>query len=179
MRRTITKFQTHYVPYRGQKYKLTHSDQLILDLKEFLETKYGVNKLTHILPHYERPDIVYCFDQSGKSCTEEMLDCFPPHFRGNILSKEFLLSKKPEFADHMSKYQMVTFVVGGWNFFLRDTNIPTGVLRMKIEQLEMVGYKPILIHWSDWLKMTFSEKNKFIESEVRQALSSHLVKSKI
>lgn len=173
MRATITKLQTHYVPVRGQKYKLTHSDLLTLNLQEFLVQKYGANKLTHILPHYERPDIIYCFNQNGKSVTDEILDCFPRFFSGTILSKEFLLSQKSEFADNMNKYQMVTFVIGGWNFYLRETRIPTGVLRMKLEQLEMIGYKPILIHWDDWNNMAINEKDKLIEIEVKNALSFH------
>ena len=171
MRALITKFQSNYVPYRGQTYKLTYSDQLLLNLKEFMEERHGYNTLTQVLPHYQRPDIVYCFNENGKSVTKEIMDCFPPLYQGDILTREYLLSKKKEFADNIEKYQMVAVVLGGWNFYLRGTRIPTGGLRMKVEQLKMIGYRPILIHWSDWNQMSIKEKKKLIDDEVERALS--------
>ena len=170
MRKSITKFQSHYVPERNQKYKLTHGDQLLLDVKESMEKIWGENVLTHILPHYQRPDIIYCFDDNHKSVTPKILDCFPPHYQGEILSKEYLLSQKEELAD-MKKHQLIAVVVGGWNFFIRDTNIPTGVLRMKIEQLELIGYKTILVCWSEWASMSVSQKKEYLEEAVHMALT--------
>lgn len=57
MTRNIAKYKTHYVPTRDQKYKLTHADQLLLNVKELSQSIYGPSILTHILPHYERPGI--------------------------------------------------------------------------------------------------------------------------
>lgn len=170
-RATIAKFLTHYIPYRGQKYKLTNADVMLLDMKEFMERQFGVNTLHHIIPHFQRPDIVYCFDENGKSVTDQILDCFPPQYNGEIMFKESILSKRPELADKMDKYRMVAVIQGGMNLHLRGTNRMMGELRMKLEQLEMVGYKPILIHWSLWLKMNFLEKEKLLAEEIAKALS--------
>lgn len=170
MRQVITKYRSHYVPYRGQPYRLTHSDQLLLNLKEFLERIYGVNILHQVLPHFQRPDVVYCFDENGNSVTDKLLDCLPPLYDGVIVTKEYLLSKKTEFADNIDKFRMVAVILGGWNFYLRGTKIPTGGLRMKMEQLEMIGYQPILIHWDDWLHMKMSEKEKLFEREIKRPL---------
>lgn len=171
MRKSISKFSTAYVPYRGQPYKLTHADNLMLDMKEFYEEKFGANTLTHILPHFQRPDIVFCLDGDGKPVTEKILEHFPPLYQGNIISKEFLFSKDPQLSDKMEKYHMIAVVVGGWNFFIRDTSTPTGILRMKLEQLEMVGYKPILIHFNTWTNGNINDRHAFIEKEIKRLLN--------
>lgn len=176
LRANIFKFQSNYVPYRGQSHKMTHADQLLLNLKEVLEAKFGSNVLTHILPHYQRPDVICCFDENGNPVTDKFLDCFPPRNSGEILSKEFLLSRDEKLAAEMGNCQMLAVILGGWNFYLRDTNVPTGGLRMKLEQLEMIGYKTVLVHWSTWKNLRMDEKEKFIEAEVRKALSSDVDK---
>lgn len=170
LRKYITKYQSHYIPERDQPYKLTHSDQLLLNLKEFMEENYGKNMLTHILPHYQRPDVIYCFDENGKSVTSDILDCFPCHYAGDILTKEYLLSQKQPFATKMDNYKMLAVIMGGWNFFLRDTSIPTGGLRTKVEQLQMIGYKTILLVWSDWIRMPSEERKAYLDSEIANAL---------
>lgn len=126
LRANITKFQTNYVPYRGQPYKLTHADQMLLSLKEALEKKYGPNMLTHILPHYQRPDLILCFDENGKPVTGELEKCFPDHYIGKILSKEYLFERSDVLAGRFNSCQLVAIILGGWNFYLRDTDKPTG-----------------------------------------------------
>jgi hypothetical protein len=66
---------------------------------------------------------------------------------------------------------MVAMVVGGWNFFVRDTEKLTGVLKMKMEQLKLVGYEPILIEWFRWARFARDEKLEFIQNSVQKALS--------
>lgn len=178
IRKTIAKHQTNYIPVMGQPYKLTHADKLLLDVKHTMEGKFGKNILTHVLPHYQRPDIVYCFDSNGKSVTEEIVECFPAPYRGKILSKEFILSRHDDFADKINQFEMVAVVLGGWNFYLRDTRKPTGGLRMKIEQLEMIGYRTILIHYDDWSNQSYEFQEKLIEAEIHRVLSKkNVVKS--
>lgn len=145
---------------------------LTLDLKEFMERQFGENTLVHVLPHFERPDIVYCFDENGKSVTKELINCFPANYNGEIIFKESVLSKRLEMIDNMEKYRMVAIVLGGWNLYLRDTNQPTGELRMKLEQLEIVGYKPILMNWQTWMKMNIIAKEEYLNKEITRALSS-------
>lgn len=169
---TIAKHQAHYIPYEGQPYKMTHADKLLLDIKMLMEEKYGENMMTHILPHYQRPDIVYCFDSNGKSVTKDIIQCFPPPYRGTILSKDYLLSRHDDFAHKMDQIEMVAVVLGGWNFYIRDSRKPTGGLRMKIEQLEMIGYKPILIHYDDWASQPLEFRQKLIDKEVKRVLST-------
>lgn len=125
MRHNITKFQTHYVPSRNSKYKLTFGDKQLLDLQDVLEVKFGLNLITHVLPHYQRPVVVCCFDENGKGVTESIFEAFPPDYSGNILTKELLFKNDPE---KMKNYQLVAVVMGGWNFYIRDTETATGEL---------------------------------------------------
>lgn len=165
----IARYQTAFVPRRNENYKLTHYDKLMLNIQEFFEAQYGPSEIRHILPHYERPDIIFCFNENGNPVTEEIVELFPAHYKGDIISKEFLFGKKPELA---KKYQMVAIVVGGWNFFVRGSEKPTGGLRLKLEQLEMIGYKPLLIHFNRWITMSADEKEKFVGSEIKGILNS-------
>lgn len=43
---------------------------------------------------------------------------------------------------------------------------------MKLEQLEMIGYKPLLIHWHRWHTLTLEEKDIFVEREVERVLKT-------
>jgi len=168
----ITKYQTNYVPYKDQPYKLTHSDHLLLNLKEYFEQKYGFNTLRLVLPHYQKPDIVHCFDENGKSVTNKIIDCLPTTlYDGTILTKEYIFSQNKELADNADKYKLVAVVVGGWNLYIRGTKTPTGGLRMKLEQLEKIGYRTVLVHWHDWNVMNYIDKNTLVEDLVKRALA--------
>lgn len=170
LRRNITKYTSNYVPVKNQPFKLTHADKLLLDMKDVFESKFGDSWLTHVLPHHSRPDIIFCFDETGKPVTEEILDLFPQHYSGEIVSKEFLLSKDPQLAKVAEKYRMVAVVVGGWNFYIRDTEIPTGIFRMKLDQLKLIGYSPILVHFNKWMAMSLKEKETYAEQEMKKVL---------
>ncbi|KAL7029788.1 hypothetical protein ACKWTF_006367 [Chironomus riparius] len=173
IRKGIATFSSHYIPYRGQPYKLTHGDKLLLDVQELSEIKYGKNILTQAIPHFERPDILYCFDENRKSVTEDLLDIFPPRDEhpGVVFSKEHLLSQKPQFADNMDRYKMIAIVIGGWNFYLRETRQPTGVLRLKLDQLRLIGYTPILIYWHNWANKPLSYREELLDEKMNEAFS--------
>lgn len=173
-RRGISTFQSHFVPYRDQSFKMTHSDRLTVDIQEYAELKFGPNILTQVLPHIERPDIIYCFDENRKSVTDELFDCFNPKGKhlGEIYSKEFVLAQKPQFADKMDKYKMISIVIGNWNLFHRDSRIPSGYLQLKLTQLELIGYIPVVIHWSDWVNKTLVVREELLVNEINKVLSS-------
>lgn len=170
MRRNIAKFTSSYVPVKNQPYKLTHADKLMLDIKDVFESQFGDSLMTHILPHHGRPDIIFCFDETGRNLTEEIADLFPQHYTGDILSKKHLLSKDPQLYKLIDKYRMIAIVTGGWNFFIRDTETPTGIFRMKLDQLKLVGYIPILVHFNRWTSMNANEKEIFAQQEIKRVL---------
>lgn len=152
---------------------MTHADKLILDVQELAEIKFGKNILTQALPHYERPDILYCFDEHNKSVTDQFFDIYAPRDEhpGIIFSKDYLLSQKKPFADNMDRYKMIAIVIGGWNFYLRETKVPTGVLRLKLDQLKLIGYTPVLIYWHDWANRSLTFKEELLEAKMKEALN--------
>jgi hypothetical protein len=172
LKRHIATLQSMFIPYRNQPYKLTHTDKLLLDVKEFAEIKFGPNVITQALPQYERPDIIYCFDENGKSITDQVADVFNPRdvFTGTIFTKDHVLSKKPELAARADKLRMLAIVIGGWNFYLRGTRKPTGTLRMKLEQLRLIGYTPVLIYWDDWASKPLHIKQELFMTKMSEAL---------
>jgi hypothetical protein len=173
-RKGIATFTSNFIPYKGQPYKLTHTDVIILDVKELAELKYGKNILTQALPHYERPDIIYCFDENGKSVTHELLDIFPPRnvHPGIIFSKDRLFSQKPHLMEHYDKYKLVSIIVGGRNFFIKDTKNLTGPFRMKFDQLKMIGYHPILVSWDEWVDKSIFHRENLLERKLNGVLST-------
>lgn len=174
LRRNIATLQSQFIPVRNSPYKLTHTDKLLLDIKEFAELKFGPNVMTQALPQYERPDVLYCFDENGKSITDQLEDCYQERDKhtGNIYSKDFVLSQKPELAARADKLRMVSIVIGGWNFYLRDKEKPTGSLRMKLEQLKLIGYTPVLIYWHDWTNQPLHIKEEIFMRKMNEALSN-------
>lgn len=172
MRKNITKFNTCYIPARMQKWKLSMTDRLTLEMQEEIDSVYGASKLCHVLPHYQLPDIVLCFDKNGKPVTDQILDCFPPNYSADIISKELLLSNKPEFKDNMDDYTFVTVIIGGWNLLIRNTNRLTGGLEMKLKQLELIGHRPVLMFWSDWIKKHPEERAEILHTKIKNAINN-------
>lgn len=155
-----------------QKWKLSQTDKIALDVKDELENQYGATKLTHVLPHFQMCDIILCFDKNGNSVTEKILDSFPPDFSGDILSKERLLSQVPAFKDNIDDYKMIAVVIGGWNLFIRNTSRPTGGLAQKEQQLKLIGYEPVVVFWADWTRTGEDEKRILLHEKIRRAIKN-------
>lgn len=153
---------------------MTYADKLTLDIQEFAEFKFGPNILTQVLPHFERPDIILCFDEDGKPVTSDVISKFAARktHTGVIYNKEFVLSQVPAFSDKIDKLKMIAVVVGGWNFYLRDTKKPTGVLRLKLEQLEMIGYIPVLIYYNEWNSASMQHKENLLTDKINAIINS-------
>jgi hypothetical protein len=172
IRKGIATYSSHYIPYSGQPHKLTHADKLMLDVHELAGQMFGKNIITQALPHFEKSDIMYCFDENGKSVTEEIMDLYPPRkvHPGIIFTKERLLSQKKPFSDNIDKYKMVALVIGGWNFYIRNTEIPTGIMRMKMDQLKLIGYNPVMIYWKEWISKSMQYREDYLTSKIKEAL---------
>lgn len=48
-----------------------------------------------------------------------------------------------------SDVEIINIVVGGWNSFVRDTNKLNGLIKLKVEQLKIVGLRPVLVSLFD------------------------------
>lgn len=50
---------------------------------------------------------------------------------------------------------------------------------MKLEQLEMIGYKPLLIHWHRWQKLFDDEKLAYLDFEMKKLLDSNVDRAQV
>lgn len=81
-RGVMGKMLTHYIPERGTKYKLNKTDSILLEIRESLQTLVPHVALKHILPIYERSDIVFFFDKQQRKCLPIAANC-PEDYSGN------------------------------------------------------------------------------------------------
>lgn len=151
-RSRITKSNISWVPSR-QKLSHSHTDKFMFDLMDNLaEILGGAHNLhvVHILPQYERADIVFGMDNDGKPCN------IPKEFEELPIH----LVKPPPTNDALWH----AVVVGGWNLFIRGENRPVGALVAKTRQLQILGYKPIMVSWFDWSEMQSEQKKQFLKN---------------
>uniref|UniRef100_A0A1B0D2W7 Uncharacterized protein n=1 Tax=Phlebotomus papatasi TaxID=29031 RepID=A0A1B0D2W7_PHLPP len=114
-RRTLTKIHTNYIPAKDQRYKLSAADTILLEIKDTCDELYGqdASNIAHVLSQYERPDIVVTLNRKTLEPIS-LKDTFPPHYTGQILSRELLLKDHPE----KENCEVFVVVVGGWNILI-------------------------------------------------------------
>ncbi|XP_055844605.1 uncharacterized protein LOC129910997 [Episyrphus balteatus] len=144
-RKTMGRLMTHYIPERNPKFKLSTTDRILLEIKEATDSLMRTSTFKHVLPHFERPDVVLCFDTMKKKAIPISPEC-PENYQGAILTRQDILGDLANDANIVT----VAIAVGGWNNAVRDKNRPTGSFQMKIKQLELLGHKPCLIYWHEW-----------------------------
>lgn len=89
-RRTMGKLMTDYVPDRNSKFRLSLTDKILLEVKETTELILKTATFKHILPHFQRPDIVVCYDRITKKSVPLSENC-PEDYTGMslIFTKHF------------------------------------------------------------------------------------------
>lgn len=177
---SLGKHRDYTIPLKVNKHTLKDlrafpAEVMMLDLKEFMENLFGPNKLCKVLPHHWQPVIVYCFSETGESMTNIIGNSFSP--QGQIFSMDYLMKKNPD--ANLERCTMVAVITGGWKFYLNDGVTPTAELQMQLLQLQMIGYKTIVIEWRRWRMLSSEEKEELLRSEVRKALVSSLISSLI
>lgn len=81
-RQSMGKMLTHYIPDR--KYKLTLTDSILLSIKDTVNVIAPFNYIKHVLPNYERADILICYDQRNRKSLPLPTDC-PVDYSGKYL----------------------------------------------------------------------------------------------
>lgn len=137
-RRNLAKLLCNYIPEKDSKYKQSVSDKWLLETKATLDGIYGAHctVLENLLPHFERSDILMAFDSVTKNPLAIKSLHLPGNYSGIILSREELLQS----IDNPENIKLIAVVFGGFNAYIRGTESPTGVLRLKLEQLKKIGH---------------------------------------
>uniref|UniRef100_W8BT31 FAST kinase domain-containing protein 5 n=1 Tax=Ceratitis capitata TaxID=7213 RepID=W8BT31_CERCA len=166
MRRTMGKLLTQYIPERNQKFRLNHTDRILLEIKETLGCILRPNTFKHILPHFERPDVVISYDNKQRKALPLAAVC-PADYNGEILTRDLLLGESES-----SEVNTVAIVIAGWNNVVKDKERFTGLFEMKLKQLRLLGHKPVVIYWHEWRKQeTPLDRQHFLKRKLTTAIN--------
>ncbi|XP_055371553.1 uncharacterized protein LOC129605677 [Condylostylus longicornis] len=144
-RATMGKLLTNYIPEKNSKYKLNQTDKILLEVKDSCQKIFKFCSIKHILPHFQRPDIVLCYDKSKKEAIN-LEDSSIEDYTGIILTRENM------FNDGIEKENITTIaiVIAGWNNYVRGFERYTGIMEMKLKQLQLLNHKYVVIPWHEW-----------------------------
>ncbi|XP_071453122.1 FAST kinase domain-containing protein 5, mitochondrial [Hetaerina americana] len=133
--------------------RLNATDRLLVDVLKHLKSLSGSTEgviLRHILPHFERPDIVFCIRRNRE-------------FQNLSLQK----------YSHTTLHRCDTnsgiwyaVVPCGRNNVIKQSNLPVGPLVHKMSLLKKLGYKPILVPWFEWGTIANEEKENYLKNRI-------------
>ncbi|XP_075154840.1 FAST kinase domain-containing protein 5, mitochondrial isoform X2 [Haematobia irritans] len=165
-RKSMGKMLTHYIPDRNPKYKLNATDNILVQMKEITASFLPHCQLKHILPNYERADVVICYNRLTHSSVP-ISDSCPADYSGIVLTRELLLGDKLS-----NDIDTVAFIIAGWNNVVRDKERHTGLFDMKLKQLKILGYKPVVIYWHEWRELeTHKDRIHFVKRRLSSAIN--------
>lgn len=139
-RQRMGKHLTNYLPDRSGKYRLSATDTFLLEINDAVKVSYQHCYMFHALPHHERADNIIAYNR----VTDETVDIsanIPTGHPFEILTKDVLLKD----CQNVANLEVVNFVIGGRNNFVRHQDRPTGLMKMKLDQSRLMGLRPILV----------------------------------
>ncbi|XP_065365157.1 FAST kinase domain-containing protein 5, mitochondrial [Calliphora vicina] len=165
-RKTMGKMLTHYIPERNSKFKLNATDNILLQIKEITNGILPHNQFKHILPNYERSDVVICYDREQKKSVEISPEC-PENYNGDILTRDLLLG-----VNNRKEVDTIAIVIAGWNNVVRGKDRHTGLFDMKLKQLEILGHKYVVIYWHEWRELeTHQDRIQFVKRRLATVIN--------
>ncbi|XP_045603392.1 FAST kinase domain-containing protein 5, mitochondrial [Procambarus clarkii] len=161
MRTHLTKQYMGNLPLGPAKY-LTHQERLLLEVKDKLAAMMGGQHLvtaTHVLPHFQNPDLVFCTTNNGDpvSLPEEYLDLAPTSLKIPI--------------EHISGVQWNAVIIAGRNSFIRNTETMRGTVHMKKRQLLRLGYHVSVVPHMEYSRKRLRSKLECLERCLNQGSS--------
>ncbi|KAH8303952.1 hypothetical protein KR044_005600, partial [Drosophila immigrans] len=162
-RQQMGKLYTQYLP--DPNFKLNKTDRIMLEIRDAMGSLLRTHVYAkHLLPHYDRCDLVICYDRQQHRPLPLEADC-PADYSGVLLTRQHLLGDRE--APHV---ETLVLVVAGWNNVIRDKERHTGQFAMKLQQLRQLGHKPIVIYWHEWRELeTSTDRQNFLKRRLRQA----------
>ncbi|XP_058818306.1 uncharacterized protein LOC131681507 [Topomyia yanbarensis] len=159
----ISKLKQDYVP--SLEYRLTKSDRMLLEIQQAFQRRHEFAHIIHVLPHYQRPDVIMLWDGEKSQFLDVCAKC-PPQYSGVILSREHLL------ADEVGNenLRLIAIVAGSWNCYVRDQNRITGGFAMKLKQLGLIGFETVVIPWYEWPMNTIHAKESYLFNKIDKQL---------
>ncbi|XP_055537428.1 uncharacterized protein LOC129725511 [Wyeomyia smithii] len=161
--KVVAKLTQDYIP--DSAYRLTKSDRMLLEIQETFQKRFTFAHIIHLLPHYQRPDVVVLWDDELRQFLDVATKC-PKQYSGNILNRNLLL------GDDSSKrnLRLIAIVAGSWNCYIRNAKRITGGFAMKIKQLELIGFETIVIPWHEWPLESVHAKEAYLLTKLNELL---------
>ncbi|KAF9801854.1 hypothetical protein SFRURICE_009707 [Spodoptera frugiperda] len=162
VKKILAKKYTDYVPREDYVKQYNITEQMFLDIAKVMkETRGGDDYVAgdHILPHYQRGDIIICTDHSGA----------PVPIKDVFKSSDFgLIRKRPD------DNTWVVLVIAGRNALIHGTDNATGFFTSKVRELEALGYHGVLVPWSQYSKLrSTADKAVFLNSLIYNAVNKN------
>ncbi|XP_040172618.1 uncharacterized protein LOC120905680 [Anopheles arabiensis] len=160
--RLVCKLTQDYLP--NPRYKLTKSDRMLLDLQgTFGALVREPCQILHLLPHYQRPDILFCVDERAGRVVPlgELAATHEIRTRASVLGER----------SRDDRLRLVAIVVGSWNCYVRDERRRTGGYAMKLEQLRRLHYDTMEIPWYEWPVYSRDDMRRYLEAKLAPFLS--------
>ncbi|KAI8035019.1 FAST kinase domain-containing protein 5, mitochondrial [Drosophila gunungcola] len=164
-RQQMGRLYTQYIPERDGRFKLNGTDRILVEIKDAISLLHRPVSFKHILPQYDRCDVVLCYDhRQRKALALDAEAC--PDYNGEILSRRQLLGESRAADDQVAT---VVIVVAGWNNVIREKDRFTGQMEMKLRQLRQLGHLPLVIYWHEWRELeTSADRQDFLRRRLSQ-----------
>lgn len=156
--RILAKKFTDYMPDENYKQHFNIVEKMILDILKTLQKSRGDEyvKGYHILPHYQRGDIILCED-------ENRVPIKIPDFGSN--------QKFGPITFPLDNNIWIPLVVVGRNGIIGNTGGCTGPFVAKVQELRAMGYHPALVNWRIWSKLiTYEERLEYLNNLINEAI---------
>ncbi|XP_022829625.1 FAST kinase domain-containing protein 5, mitochondrial [Spodoptera litura] len=161
-KKILAKKYTDYVPREDYVKQYNITEQMFLDILKVLKEARGGDDYVigdHILPHYQRGDIIICNDHSGAPVAVKGV--FPPSDFG-------LMRKLPD------DKTWIVLVIAGRNAIIHGTDNATGFFTSKVRELEALGYHGVLVPWSQFSKLrSTADKAVFLNNLIDNAVNKN------
>ncbi|KAH8368209.1 hypothetical protein KR084_008549 [Drosophila pseudotakahashii] len=164
-RQQMGRLYTQYIPQRDGRFKLNSTDRILLEIREALSLIHRPVTFKHILPQYDRCDVVLCYDhRQQKALPLDAEAC--QDYSGEILTRRHLLGETRAADNQLAT---VAIVIAGWNNVIRDKERFTGQMEMKLRQLQQLGHQPLVIYWHEWRELENSaDRQDFLRRRLSQ-----------
>jgi len=137
--------------FENKKGPMNYTDKFILQLLDDTRIILGggnVAVISYLQPHFTTPDIVFCLGENR--CVKEI--------EASSISHASVIND--------SSKKWFSIVPGTRNMFTRNNRCPSGILKMKLRQLNILGYETVLIPWFSYMYLEPKDRLKFLRSKI-------------
>ncbi|XP_017002344.2 FAST kinase domain-containing protein 5, mitochondrial [Drosophila takahashii] len=164
-RQQMGRLYTQYIPERNGRFKLNSTDRILLEIREALSLIHRPVSFKHILPQYDRCDVVLCYDRREQKALPLNAEACQD-YSGEILTRRHLIGEARAADEQLAT---VAIVIAGWNNVIRDKERFTGQMEMKLRQLRQLGHQPVVIYWHEWRELeTSADRQDFLRRRLSQ-----------